>query len=501
MRPNSANGNNPRLITDESGRVVLDSKYILALQKAKAAAEADKKTNGANALDDRLAFIMEMTGLSKDKFVTDKQYKNALKNIQNGNSQSINQVVESLPASEGKANVKKLSNELAMATTVHSIKEIEQRIKRVEKILDKDVKEGGFKNHAYGNLNKKGGINWWPQTGESLSKNGGCFDALFNGWTDGEGTFHEATFKFFDEIFKYDEALPQQAKDAADNILKNIILPAVNTCIENGTKHDDELLTIYRCDSNGNEDSNGTAAHILVNLGQFYKMVADNIGVEYDLDKGFTYYDADKTIDIDLDGNGQLDDNEKGLKYSNLSSNLTKYKNDLTKANQIYDMIEALKEGVFDAEEDRLIAFYDKVFTAISENGYSEDARLSDTNYLNQMLQNNKYYVTTVADNGLYYEPEDGEIDTRQIYEKKKYNYKTTLASNNDNIFAVNNEAMRQEALSKYEYQKSIINNKEKRIDNRMATLDLELNSLKKMMEGLKAVRDGNIDRTFKANG
>ena len=71
------------------------------------------------------------------------------------------------------------------------------------------------------------------------------------------------------------------------------------------------------------------------------------------------------------------------------------------------------------------------------------------------------------------------------------------LWSNNANIFAVNTEAIRQEALTDYEYEKSLISAKEKRIDEKMQNLQTEQDAIIKMIEGIKQVENDNIERTM----
>lgn len=139
---------------------------------------------------------------------------------------------------------------------------------------------------------------------------------------------------------------------------------------------------------------------------------------------------------------------------------------------------------VLTAEEESSIAFYDKIFSAIAENGWTSNPMVADNDYLNQMLQNNQYYITTVetaTDN-------DGE---------EYFEYDTSIASNFDNIFIVNDTDAQEEALVEYEYQKSIINEKESRIDTRMQNLETEQAAINEMIKGIEQVRDDNSERNF----
>ena len=110
---------------------------------------------------------------------------------------------------------------------------------------------------------------------------------------------------------------------------------------------------------------------------------------------------------------------------------------------------------VLTSSNETEIAFYDKLFTAIAEKGWEYNSKVEDTNYLNQMLQNNQYYITTMSNAT----DENG---------KSYYEYDSNIASNFDNIVSVNDSDAANEALADYEYEKSIINEKESRIDTRM---------------------------------
>ena len=139
---------------------------------------------------------------------------------------------------------------------------------------------------------------------------------------------------------------------------------------------------------------------------------------------------------------------------------------------------------VLTSSEESEINFYDKLFSAIAANGWTENAQVADNDYLNQMLLNNQYYITT--------------IETETNSEGKEYfEYDSSIASNFDNIFAVNDSDAQEEALVEYEYQKSIINEKESRIDTRMQNLETEQSAINEMIKGIESVRDDNGERNF----
>ena len=100
------------------------------------------------------------------------------------------------------------------------------------------------------------------------------------------------------------------------------------------------------------------------------------------------------------------------------------------------------------------------------------------------MLQNNQYYITTMS----------SEVNSEG---EEYFDYNTDIASNFDNVFSVNDSDAQNEALVEYEYQKSVINEKESRIDTRMQNLQTEQSAINEMIKGIETVRNDNTERTF----
>ena len=69
--------------------------------------------------------------------------------------------------------------------------------------------------------------------------------------------------------------------------------------------------------------------------------------------------------------------------------------------------------------------------------------------------------------------------------------------NNFDNIFTVNDTNAQNEAQVKYEYEKSVINEKESRIDQRMQNLETEQSAINEMIKGIESVRDKNVETNF----
>ena len=80
---------------------------------------------------------------------------------------------------------------------------------------------------------------------------------------------------------------------------------------------------------------------------------------------------------------------------------------------------------------------------------------------------------------------------------KSYYEYDTDIASNYDKIVSVNDSKAQNDAMAKYEAEKSRINEKESVIDTRMKNLETEQASIKEMIKGIESVRNDNTERTF----
>ena len=64
-------------------------------------------------------------------------------------------------------------------------------------------------------------------------------------------------------------------------------------------------------------------------------------------------------------------------------------------------------------------------------------------------------------------------------------------------IYPVNDAAAHNEALTDYEYEKTIIDEKESRVDLRMQDLQTEQSAINEMLKSIESVKNDNIERTF----
>lgn len=145
--------------------------------------------------------------------------------------------------------------------------------------------------------------------------------------------------------------------------------------------------------------------------------------------------------------------------------------------------------GLLTADEERLIEYYDAMFETIAEKGWVYNPHISDPAYLNEMLQNNLFALTTVE------EVEEFDYKENDYIDKKVYS--TDFAGNCEKLICVTDTEAIDKARIQYEYVKGLINDKETKIDLRMTDLQTELQANKEMMEGIKAVISENQERTF----
>ena len=175
--------------------------------------------------------------------------------------------------------------------------------------------------------------------------------------------------------------------------------------------------------------------------------------------------------------------------YKNWETNHAAWESQYEEALQAYNDSESQKNTLLTADQESQIEFYDTLFSSIAEKGWTYNSQVSDTDYLNQMLQNNLYTITTV-NREKEYDSDAGEY----IWENS---YETDIASNFTNVYSVNDSGVQNEAMAEYEYEKNIINQKESRIDTRMQDLETEQSAINQMIQGIEQVKNDNIDRNF----
>ena len=120
--------------------------------------------------------------------------------------------------------------------------------------------------------------------------------------------------------------------------------------------------------------------------------------------------------------------------------------------------------------------FYDALFNQICLRGWTENDNVKDKEYLQEMYKSGKFFMTTCADDGFYYQ---GGYATNTMVKE------------------VTDEEAIAKAEAKYNTEKQKINHKEEIIDMKMKNLDTEISSLTTEYETIKSVLKNNIDKSF----
>ncbi|MDE6137850.1 MAG: hypothetical protein K2F57_00100 [Candidatus Gastranaerophilales bacterium] len=121
--------------------------------------------------------------------------------------------------------------------------------------------------------------------------------------------------------------------------------------------------------------------------------------------------------------------------------------------------------------------FYDTMFNMICTKGWVENSQIDDNEYLSEMLKSGMVYISSISDDGYYYQG----------------NYSTDKA-----ILEVSDTEAISKAEAKYNSEKVKIENKEETIDLKMKNLDTEISSLTTEYDTTKQVISKAIEKSFK---
>lgn len=440
MRPSSMNKNQPYMITDLSGRVVIDNKY-----KKYAEMIADK-----GGYDNcRFEILSELTGVDIKVLESIHQYhekifdaKTALDSFRLKPDPSDSKEYPGLTNDGIESLLKKaFGSSSGVGTTNRPYK----------------FPDGSFWADAY---NKNGTIDLLA--GRKSDQN--ATDYALHGVRDVAYTLKNTLSEFLDEADK-------QAWESA--------------------------FTKLFGDSLGN---GGDIATYLANGSGYIK----KDGEKYSL-KAKDFIDLILSTYENEGGNfkskgGYGGDNTAIIWYDKSSTSWAKYQTDLEKwnedhkaAQQELNKLNSECGELLTSDIERMIDFYDQLFSTIAEKGWIQNSFITNDEYLNEMLQNNMFTITEVHRQHIC---DDGA---------KKHYYKNTyitdIADNMTNIYKVNDEDTILEAQIEYENEKAIINEKESKIDLRMENLKLELEAINTMSKSIETGKKENIERTMNITG
>ncbi len=410
MRPNAANNNSPVLLTDSSGKVVIDGKY----KKYAEMLSPNGAAGGSWSGDTRTNILASLLGISEEDINNYTQLETTLDNdttaMDKAKADYLNWL-DSAPAS-------------AVCTA-------EDCMGYIGSISGMDSSS-----------------NYTLSSGSDIKK---LTDAIKNNMS-----------KYFtDSLGAKDKTAFTTACDDAANAL-------AGTIDASGEKGDSERSTMGITGSTGNWTI--PVSTVMQKIMSCYTV---NGGTSSQNEAGERVYSLQDT-----------ESTEWNSWYTGLEAKQKVYEDALSTYNTNNDS----RNQIFKSEQEKQIAFYDKIFTAISENGWIADDGVEDNDYLNQMLQNNQYYVVTMVENDCY--DEEATCGCGSY----RYDYEMDDASCYKNIFVVNDSGASYEAQAEYEYQKNLINEKETRVDTRMKNLETEQNSIIKMIESIEKVKDDNAE-------
>ncbi len=123
-----------------------------------------------------------------------------------------------------------------------------------------------------------------------------------------------------------------------------------------------------------------------------------------------------------------------------------------------------------------LANFYDTMFNIICTQGWTENGRIDDADYMQEMMKNGMVYMSTIGHDGTY-----GQSN----YTTDKY------------VLEVADEEAITRAEAKYKAAKARIENKENTLDLKMKSLDTEISSLNQEYETAKTLIKNAVDKSF----
>ena len=420
MRPSSANQNTPYLITNMDGKVVLDSKY----EKYAKMLSPDGKSGG-DWTSVRTEILSDLTGIPADKL-----------NNANTTNESVNAAVE---------NVEKLKAEGECLKEPVNSDTASEFFERAGTIVtdNKTFDIESLYNSASSWINL-GGASAAQTTLTNLLN--GIAQNMSKFLTEEDAAnFTEACNTYMTEYGHFFGSTSESDKQALENGTMGIKYSKYTYSVNLKTVLD-TILGSYK---------SASQAEGLDSFGQ------NDMGTE-------VFYTRDK----------------ESTEWKEWKEDFDAWQTEYDAAIDAYNAAVDTDNQATTAEEENNIKFYDQLFSAIAEKGWVVNSQVQDNDYLNNMLQNNQYFITTIVSDV----DEEGNLD---------YEYNTDLASNCSNIVKVNDTDAQNAAQIQYEYEKSIVSEKETRIDTRMENLQTELSSINEMAKSVENVREENNERTM----
>lgn len=484
MKPSAMNNYTPLLVTDNGGRVVLDSRL------AKAARDAGIPQEGLDGLpsgDVRNAFI---DSLASTGYITQNTADNIKKTTYNQMAGVGSCDLVNVNTTQGTltdlidmvstqyfdfSDIENFSNQF-VAEVMLKKRENGTNIDAENKVTFADILNGDYIL-----------MTSTKQNYNNLTVDGGVTDVICN------LSIWETMFQTFEGMLDTGDEYTQAALAYARRMVTDMVTN-LGAGMDVG-----EGKAIGKV---GTEEGNDFQC--------WGKNIHDNFGDwrEYNDDKYSEMYDrANDSVSADVvginglynhDNDGRNDNDDRrsfatinistmfkayltyfaqymeGLDETTYEVNKTK-----TSSNLIDDMFTFTIVTSVDTSGDNLLiaAFYDTLFNQICTKGWTENDKVNDQDYLHESLKNSNMYISTIADDGYYYQ---GNYATHRY------------------IKEVTDEEAVAQAEAKYNREKEKINYKENILDMKMKNLDTEISSLTTEYDTIKSVISKNIEKGFK---
>ena len=501
MEPSAYNDYYPKLVTDAKNRVILNSAYASAARAAGIPAEG---LLGTPSSDVRNKFIEALAG---ENIITPGQAA-TIQGTTYGNDLGLGSTV-SATVSTTEITYDQLLDMLAANGSDTSSANISLGVTLGEPKM--------YGEEFFGSRTTGGG--WQNIGGSSVS----IVDLM-----------SDDTDYFLSMYSREGEELPLLQADQLQQKIVNEILPWIQnqfSSVLGGTSESDTALQVaYNAvydlivPTNGIQDwinknsdiygkDNGDRESILEPERADLKALLDAISGDYkktksfrDFDTGYAmqaqnylgfYYTADKDqwfmhkdrkdrSQISIDLNNLVDvfltayvQYMEGDEDSGYSWHKGKYSESNLYNGEKSDFTFTVVGDTSTSDEDNVVnaSFYDTMFNMICLNGWTENAQIDDSDYLSEMLKSGMAYISSISDDGYYYQG----------------NYSTDKC-----ILEVTDDDAISKAEAKYNTEKTKIQNKEDTIDLKMKNLDTEISSLTTEYDTTKSVISKSIEKSFK---
>ncbi len=468
MTPSALNNYTPSPVTDSSGRVVLDDRLATA---ARAAGIPQEGLDGLPSSDLRNKFIDSLVSTG---YISDIQGENIKKTAYNQTAGVGSSDLVNINTTEG-----------TLQDVIETVSGNYFDFSELANGLPSD--QGGFGLQIYDN-GQNIGTGGKISLGDLLSGNysiRGQFDQMWNlngrySWSVvdavGSSSFWDVMFEDFRAVLDTGDPYTQAALDYAERMVRNSV---ESLCSNTDDGFDNSNFAHYEV------SSGKTQEHV---SGPLHSNTDDYIGIVYIDNKKGDKDDAD-----DEDHKGNYDDGY-GLNLSNMVKAYLTYfaqymegidsssynvDKSVADSNLIDDMFTFNIVTDVDTSGDNLLvaAFWDTLFNQICTKGWTENDNVNDQDYLQESLKNGNMYISSLADDGYYYQG----------------NYST-----NSYIHEITDEEGIAQAEAKYKREKAKINTKENTLDLKIKNLDTEISSLSTEYDTIKSVISKNIEKVFK---